>query len=102
MCSSVSTDPFRSVSGYKKLDSAADSGSSGRDRTAVSGPFLGELPEVGFGNCSSVLRNILHRPGLSCGFSSFRSNLEIKPQGKAVQCFGLQSIRPAALSVIFS
>ena len=103
MCSSVSTDSFRSVSRwYKKFDSAADSGSSGCNRTAMFGSFLGKPPEVGFGNCLSAIRNVLHGPGLSWGFSSFRSNLEVKPQEKTVQQFGLQSMRHAALFVVFS
>lgn len=102
MCSSVSTDSFRPVSRYKKFDSAADSGSSGCNHTAMFGSFLGKLPDVDFGNCLSAVGNILHGPGLSFGFSSFVSNLEIKPQEKTVQHFGSQSIRCAALFVIFS
>lgn len=50
----------------------------------------------------SAVRNVLHGPGLSFDFSSFRSNLEVKPQEKTVQQLVLQSIRCAALFVIFS
>lgn len=66
------------------------------------GSFLGKLPDVGFGDCLSAIGNILHGPGLSFGFSSFISSLEIKPQEKTVQQFGSQSIRCAAFFVIFS
>lgn len=100
MCSSVSTDSFRPVSRQKKFDSAADSGSTGCNHTAMFGSFLGELPDVGFGDCLSARGNILHGPGSSFGFSSFISNLEIKPQEKAVQQFGSQSIRCATLSFL--
>lgn len=62
------------------------------------GSLLGELPELVFGDCLSSVRNILHGPALSFGFSSLRPNLEIKPQEKTVQQFGLQSIRRAGLS----
>lgn len=86
----------------KKFDSAADSGSSGCNHTAMFRSLLGELPDVGFGDCLSAVGNILHGPGSSSGFSPFISNLEIKPQEKAVQQSGSQSIRCAALFVNFS
>lgn len=57
---------------------------------------------AGLGNCLSSVRNILHGPALSFGFSSLRPSLEKKPQEKTVQQFGLQSIRRAVLFVIFS
>lgn len=81
MCSSVSTDSFRPVSRYKKFDSAADSGSSGCNHTEMFGSFLGKLPDVDFGNCLSAVGNILRRPGLSFGFSSFC----IQPRDKATR-----------------
>lgn len=102
MCSSVSTDPFRPANRQEKFDSAAGSGSSGCNHTAMFGSFLGELPDVGFGHCLSAVGNILHGPGSSSGFSPFISNLEIKPQEKAVQQFGSQNIRCAAVFVNFS
>lgn len=76
-------DSFRSVSKCKNLDLAADAGSNGFNDTATFGSSLVKVPEVGCGNSLSPERNILHGPGLSFGFSSFRSNLDIKPQDNA-------------------
>lgn len=59
-------------------------------------------PRGGLWQLLVSVRNDLHGPGLSFGFSSFTSNLGIKPQEKTVQQFGLQSIRRAVSFVILS
>lgn len=59
-------------------------------------------PRGGLWQLLVSVRNDLHGSGLSFGFSSFRSNLGIKPQEKTVQQFGLQSIRHAVSFVILS